>query len=86
MGIVSDTYSAKANLSRLLDQVEAGQEVTITRRGKPVAKLVAYEPVRRKRVLGALRGQIDDWVDKRDDPEWQAMLDDLYRKWDAPGG
>lgn len=86
MGIVSDTYSAKANLSRLLDQVEAGEEVTITRRGKPVANLVAYEPARRKRVLGALRGQIDDWADKRDDPEWQAMLDELHRRWDASGG
>ena len=32
---------AKARLSSLLDAVEAGQEVTITRRGKPVARLIA---------------------------------------------
>lgn len=31
---------AKTHLSRLLDQVEAGEEVVITRRGKPVARLV----------------------------------------------
>ena len=30
---------AKARLSELLDQVEAGQEVVITRRGKAVAHL-----------------------------------------------
>lgn len=30
---------AKAHLSELLDQVEAGQEVAITRRGKAVAHL-----------------------------------------------
>lgn len=32
---------AKARLSELLDQVEAGDTVDITRRGKPVARLVA---------------------------------------------
>jgi prevent-host-death family protein len=34
------TYDAKATLSALLQQVEAGEEVVITRHGKPVAKLV----------------------------------------------
>lgn len=32
---------AKARLSELVDKVEAGQEVVITRRGKPVAHLSA---------------------------------------------
>ena len=32
---------AKARLSELLDKVEAGQEVVITRRGKAVAQLAA---------------------------------------------
>ncbi|MCX5951269.1 MAG: type II toxin-antitoxin system prevent-host-death family antitoxin [Cyanobacteria bacterium] len=31
---------AKAQLSSLLDAVEAGQAVVITRRGKPIAELV----------------------------------------------
>ena len=30
---------AKAHLSHLIDQVEAGNEVVITRRGKPVARI-----------------------------------------------
>lgn len=30
---------AKDNLPRLLDQMLAGEEVTITRRGKPIARL-----------------------------------------------
>ncbi len=33
-------FEAKTNLSRLIEQVEKGEEVTITRNGKPVAKLV----------------------------------------------
>ena len=32
---------AKAHLSALLDAVEAGEDVEITRRGKPVARLTA---------------------------------------------
>jgi prevent-host-death family protein len=32
---------AKTHLSRLIDQVEKGEEVVITRHGKPVARLVA---------------------------------------------
>jgi prevent-host-death family protein len=33
----------KANFSRLLARVEAGEEVIITQRGKPIAKLVAFQ-------------------------------------------
>ena len=33
-------FEAKNKLSMLLDLVERGEEVTITRRGRPVARLV----------------------------------------------
>ena len=36
---------AKAHLSRLLDRVEAGEEITITRRGQAVARLVPERAV-----------------------------------------
>jgi prevent-host-death family protein len=36
-------FEAKNKLAALLDAVERGEEVTITRRGKPVAKLVRHE-------------------------------------------
>ena len=45
-------HDAKADLSRLLDRVEAGEEVVIARAGKPVAKLVPI-PAARPRVPGA---------------------------------
>ena len=35
---------AKTKLSALLDLVEAGEEIVITRRGKPVARLVSAAP------------------------------------------
>jgi prevent-host-death family protein len=33
-------YEAKTHLSQLLDRVEGGETITITRHGKPVARLV----------------------------------------------
>ncbi len=33
-------YEAKSKLSELVERAESGREVVITRRGKPVAKLV----------------------------------------------
>lgn len=41
------TYEAKTHLPRLLSQVEKGESITITKRGKPIARLVpAGQPVR----------------------------------------
>ena len=37
-------YAAKTHLASLLDRVECGEEVMITRHGKPVARLVPAEP------------------------------------------
>ena len=36
---------AKNSLGGLLDRVERGEEITISRRGKPVARLVPASPV-----------------------------------------
>ena len=41
----SSVAAAKAQLSSLLAEVEAGHDVTITRRGKPVARLTAVDAV-----------------------------------------
>jgi len=40
---------AKAQLSELLDEVERGETVVITRHGKPIARLVPDEEARRER-------------------------------------
>jgi prevent-host-death family protein len=52
-------HEAKTHLSRLLQRVAAGEEVTIARSGVPVARLVAVEP-EKKRPLGFARGEV--WV------------------------
>jgi len=56
--VVVNVHQAKTQLSRLLAQVEAGEEVVVARRGKPVARLVAYEP-RSKRRPDVLKGQVN---------------------------
>ena len=51
-------YAAKTHLSRLLDRAARGEEVVITRNGKPVARLAPVEQRRAPRKLGALRGKV----------------------------
>jgi prevent-host-death family protein len=51
-----NVHEAKTHLSRLLERVERGEEVVISRAGTPVAKLVAVAAS--KRILGADRGRV----------------------------
>lgn len=45
MGIVVGAFEAKTKLAELLDKVEAGETVTITRRGKAVAVLARVRSI-----------------------------------------
>lgn len=47
MGAIS-LADAKAHLSELVDRVEAGDSIEITRRGKPVARLTAVAKPRKR--------------------------------------
>lgn len=55
-------HQAKTNFSRLLKEVEAGQEVIVMRGKKPVAKIVPVDPPEKEevpfRLLGAFRGMV----------------------------
>jgi prevent-host-death family protein len=52
-----NVHEAKTGLSRLLEEVEAGERVVIARAGQPVAVLVPYKPAVRRRRLGLFPGQ-----------------------------
>jgi prevent-host-death family protein len=56
--VTVNVHEAKTHLSRLLAEVEAGQDVVIARNGKPVAKLVPYAP-EGKRQFGSMAGLIE---------------------------
>ena len=51
-----NVHEAKTHLSKLLEIVEAGEQIVIARSGKPVAKLVPFEAQRRR--PGRLKGKI----------------------------
>lgn len=63
---------AKNKLPELIKAVEDGESVTICRRGIPVVDIVpTKKPLRKKRTLGTLRGQI-----KIIDPNWWKPMSD----------
>ncbi|MGI8817017.1 MAG: type II toxin-antitoxin system Phd/YefM family antitoxin [Pseudonocardia sp.] len=74
-------YEAKTQLSKLVERVEAGDEIVLARNGKPVAKIVPLQRRTEPRQPGGWEGRI--WMaDDFDDPggEWGEMIDDFYRK------
>ena len=48
--ITVGAFEAKTHLFALLDRVEAGEEVVITKHGRPVARLVGARAIDRARV------------------------------------
>ena len=79
---VVNTQEARANLSQLLHRVEAGEDVVISRSGKPVVRLVAVEeprPPGEKRL-----GTAPELAKYFDDPLREWTDDELAQFYDAP--
>lgn len=51
-------HQAKTHLSRLVELVEAGEEVVIARAGRPVVRLVPYRTRVQERKPGLWKGQV----------------------------
>ena len=54
-------HAAKTNLSKLIEEACAGEEVVIARGKKPVVRLVPVASAKKGRRFGAMRGRV--WVD-----------------------
>ena len=50
-------HEAKTHLSKLLKRVASGEEIVIAKAGKPLARLVRFEPSMQGRKLGTERGK-----------------------------
>ena len=73
-----NVHEAKTHLSKLLARVEGGEEVLISRAGKPVARLVAVAPKRVRRIPGRDKGKI--WIaDDFDGPLPPELLALFYK-------
>jgi prevent-host-death family protein len=57
-------HDAKTNLSRIIDRVEHGEEIIISRAGNPVAKVIPLTRRVNRTGRGSLRGRLvatEDW-------------------------
>lgn len=66
---ITNISEAKAQLSKLIEKVTAGEDVIIGKAGKPVARLVRYEKNGQQRQPGALKGKIKIAEDFDDFPK-----------------
>ena len=58
MSDVVNIHDAKTNFSKLIERVQAGEEITIAKAGKPVALLSAIKARPSRRVPGMDRGKV----------------------------
>jgi len=61
----------KARCLALLDEAASGEEIVVTKRGRPVARVVAAEPP--GDLLGSVTFRVDD----------QALVEPLDEPWDV---
>jgi len=55
---IINVYEAKTQLSRLLREVAAGEDIVIAKDGTPLARLVPFQEEGRNREMGFARGRI----------------------------
>ena len=76
MTLTVNVHEAKTHLSRLLEQVHAGDEVILAKAGKPYAKLVPIESTPIQRMPGRLKGHIGDAF-------FEPLPEDELRAWEG---
>ncbi len=64
--ILKNISEAKAELSALIEAVQKGEEVILSKAGKPIARLTKYQGLAAPRKLGMLKGQIKVHGDLKD--------------------
>ena len=56
--MVIDIHEAKTHFSKLIERVIQGEEITIAKGGRPVARLVPVESRKLHRIPGTARGKV----------------------------
>ncbi len=70
------TFEAKTHLSALLEKVSQGQEVLITKRGEPIARLVPAQRSDRTQVAATIDTLLEFRKGmKLDGLDWKALRD-----------
>ncbi len=68
---------AKARFSELVEDAIRGEEVTLTKHGKPVAKIVPF--TKPKVIFGLLEGKFPEWDDV--DFDDNSYMDEAWADW-----
>jgi prevent-host-death family protein len=63
MNTVVNVYDLKTNYSKYLERVMRGDEITLGKHGKAVAKIVPLSQRNKPRAPGALKGKV--WMSNR---------------------
>ena len=71
-------HKAKTQLSKLIEQVERGEEVVIARGKEPVARLVPYIQEPPKGGFGSLKGKV--WLDES---FWEPLPEEELKLWEG---
>jgi prevent-host-death family protein len=56
--VIYNLYEAKTSLSRLVDRAASGEEIILSKAGKPMAKLVPYHRSPEPRQPGGWEGRV----------------------------
>jgi len=75
-----DVLYTRNNLSKLVARAEAGEEIEISRRGKPVAKIVPIPPAENKYWTGK---QIVEWLEANPIPASRQKTTEEIDAWVA---
>jgi prevent-host-death family protein len=70
---IVNVHEAKSQLSRLLQEMENGEEIVIARNGTPVARLVPHVEERKPREPGSAKGKV--WMS----PDFDARDEQIER-------
>ncbi|MEW5973920.1 MAG: type II toxin-antitoxin system prevent-host-death family antitoxin [Pseudomonadota bacterium] len=72
---IINIQEAKTHLSRLLERAHAGEEIILTKHGKPYARLMPLTPPGKRR-LGFMKGHVDDAF-------FEPLPEDELKAWEA---
>lgn len=73
--MIVNVHEAETHLSRLLERVEAGEEIVIGRAGRPIARLIPFRDRPGRRSPGSLRGSI--WIADDFDGSPRSLIEDF---------
>lgn len=76
--LIRNISQAKAELSALIARVQKGDEVILSKFGKPVAKIVPYGGAAQRRVPGSMEGEI--WIA----PDFDQLPEDMAEAFGIP--